>query len=140
MPQLRAKVASLTEDLLRMEQDKRKLEEGQDSLMEEVAKLNAQGWIVFQEMRQCRQACSVKWVCVPVGQMHEVIVMDKEKEHMSRLKDAVEMKVCRTVSHTSNHTSGSQRGHSCLCSAENSGGTDGEPQRGSSQTAKSPPR
>lgn len=46
MPQLQAKVASLTEDLLKMEQAKRKLEEGQDSLMEEVAKLNAQGWIV----------------------------------------------------------------------------------------------
>ncbi|XP_029693038.1 kinesin heavy chain-like [Takifugu rubripes] len=66
--QLQAKIKSLTEDLLKMEQAKRKLEEGQDSLMEEVAKLNAQ------------------------GQMHEVIVMDKEKEHMSRLKDAVEMK------------------------------------------------
>lgn len=73
--------------------------------------------------------------------MHELNVMDKEKEHMSRLKDAVEMKVCRTVSHSlSNHTSGSQREHSCLCSAENSGGTDGEPQRGSSQTSKSPSR
>ncbi|XP_040057690.1 kinesin heavy chain [Gasterosteus aculeatus] len=66
--QLRAKIASLTDDLHRMEQKKRKLEESQDGLVEEVAKLNAQ------------------------GQMHEVTVMDKEKEHMSRLKDAVEMK------------------------------------------------
>uniref|UniRef100_A0A8C2ZTG2 Kinesin-like protein n=1 Tax=Cyclopterus lumpus TaxID=8103 RepID=A0A8C2ZTG2_CYCLU len=41
--QLRAKIVSLTEDLHRVEQEKRKLEEGQDGLMEEVAKLNAQG-------------------------------------------------------------------------------------------------
>ncbi|KAM9346933.1 kinesin heavy chain-like [Symphorus nematophorus] len=66
--QLQAKNASLTDDLLKVEQKKRKLEESQDALMEEVAKLHAQ------------------------GQMHELTVMDKEKEHMSRLKDAVEMK------------------------------------------------
>lgn len=41
--QLRAKIASLTDDLHRMEQKKRKLEESQDGLVEEVAKLNAQG-------------------------------------------------------------------------------------------------
>lgn len=47
MPQLQAKISSLTEDLLKMEQAKRRLEEGQDSLVEEVAKLNAQGWPVL---------------------------------------------------------------------------------------------
>ncbi|KAM7380989.1 hypothetical protein PAMP_004251 [Pampus punctatissimus] len=66
--QLQGKIGSLTDDLQTMEQKKRQLEESQDSLMEEMAKLHAQ------------------------GQMHEVSVMNKEKEHMSRLKDAVEMK------------------------------------------------
>ncbi|XP_023193238.1 kinesin heavy chain-like [Xiphophorus maculatus] len=66
--QLQAKLESLSADLQRMEQKKRQLEESQDALMEEIAKLHAQ------------------------GQMHELTVMDKEKEHMSRLKDAVEMK------------------------------------------------
>ncbi|XP_075886554.1 kinesin heavy chain [Nelusetta ayraudi] len=66
--QLQAKISSLTDDLLKMEQNKRRLEESQDALMEEIAKLRAQ------------------------GQMHELTVMDKEKEHMSRLKDVVDMK------------------------------------------------
>ncbi|CAN9498603.1 unnamed protein product [Ophioblennius macclurei] len=66
--QLQAKLGSLMEDLQRVEQKKRQLEESQDALTEEVAKLHAQ------------------------GQMQELTVMDKEKEHMSRLKDAVEMK------------------------------------------------
>nr|XP_054594612.1 kinesin heavy chain [Nothobranchius furzeri] len=66
--QLQAKLESLTNDLQKLEQKKRQLEESHDALTEEIAKLHAQ------------------------GQMHELTVMDKEKEHMSRLKDAVEMK------------------------------------------------
>lgn len=41
--QLRAKLGSLTDDLQKVEQKKRQLEESQDALMEEVAKLRAQG-------------------------------------------------------------------------------------------------
>lgn len=33
------------------------------------------------------------FACPSSGQMHELTVMDKEKEHMSRLKDVVDMKV-----------------------------------------------
>lgn len=41
--QLRAKLGSLTDDLQKVEQKKRQLEESQDALMEEVTKLRAQG-------------------------------------------------------------------------------------------------
>ncbi|KAM4609395.1 kinesin heavy chain [Polymixia lowei] len=66
--QHQAKIKSLTDYMQDVEQKKRQLEESHDALMEEMAKLQAQ------------------------GKMHEVTVMDKEKEHMSRLQDAVEMK------------------------------------------------
>ncbi|KAK5860558.1 hypothetical protein PBY51_022022 [Eleginops maclovinus] len=66
--QLQAKVSSLTEALQGLEQNKRQLEESHDALMEEAAKLHAQ------------------------GQMQHVTGLDKEKEHMSRLQDAEEMK------------------------------------------------
>lgn len=41
--QLRAKLESLADDLQKVEQKKRQLEESQDALMEEIAKLHAQG-------------------------------------------------------------------------------------------------
>ncbi|XP_056144904.1 kinesin heavy chain [Lampris incognitus] len=66
--QHQAKIKSLTDYMQNVEQKKRQLEESQDALMEEIAKLQAQ------------------------DKMHEVTVMDKEKEHMTRLQDAVEMK------------------------------------------------
>lgn len=45
--------------------------------------------MIGQEMMMAKP----KLYCVFSDQMHELTVMDKEKEHMSRLKDAVEMKV-----------------------------------------------
>ncbi|RXN29092.1 kinesin heavy chain-like protein [Labeo rohita] len=66
--QHQAKIKSLTDYMQNMEQKKRQLEESHDSLMEELAKLHAQ------------------------EKMHEVSVLDKEKEHMSRMQDAEEMK------------------------------------------------
>lgn len=53
MLKLQVKIVSLTDDLQKVEQKKRKLEESQDALMEEVAKLHAQGQTVspwLQEM------------------------------------------------------------------------------------------
>uniref|UniRef100_A0A8D2LRA1 Kinesin-like protein n=1 Tax=Varanus komodoensis TaxID=61221 RepID=A0A8D2LRA1_VARKO len=63
-----AKIKSLTEYMQNMEQKRRQLEESQDSLNEELAKLHAQ------------------------EKMHEVSYKDKEKEHLTLLQDAEEMK------------------------------------------------
>ncbi|XP_055456271.1 kinesin heavy chain [Psammomys obesus] len=63
-----AKIKSLTDYMQNMEQKRRQLEEAQDSLSEELAKLRAQ------------------------EKMHEVSFQDKEKEHLTRLQDAEEMK------------------------------------------------
>lgn len=63
-----AKIKSLTDYMQNMEQKRRQLEESQDSLTEELAKLRAQ------------------------EKMHEVSFQDKEKEHLTRLQDAEEMK------------------------------------------------
>ncbi|RLW04770.1 hypothetical protein DV515_00005722 [Chloebia gouldiae] len=65
-----AKIKSLTDYMQNMEQKRRQLEESQDSLNEELAKLRAQ------------------------EKMHEVSFKDKEKEHLTRLQDAEEMKLC----------------------------------------------
>lgn len=42
--QHQAKIKSLTDYMQNMEQKKRQLEESQDALTEELAKLHAQGW------------------------------------------------------------------------------------------------
>ncbi|XP_035422006.1 kinesin heavy chain [Cygnus olor] len=63
-----AKIKSLTDYMQNMEQKRRQLEESQDSLNEELAKLRAQ------------------------EKVHEVSFKDKEKEHLTRLQDAEEMK------------------------------------------------
>ncbi|XP_032080438.1 kinesin heavy chain [Thamnophis elegans] len=63
-----AKIKSLTDYMQNMEQKRRQLEEMQDSLNEELAKLRAQ------------------------EKMHEVSFKDKEKEHLTLLQDAEEMK------------------------------------------------
>ncbi|XP_054827802.1 kinesin heavy chain isoform X1 [Eublepharis macularius] len=63
-----AKIKSLTDYMQNMEHKRRQLEESQDSLNEELAKLRAQ------------------------EKMHEVSFKDKEKEHLTLLQDAEEMK------------------------------------------------
>uniref|UniRef100_A0A8C7KZ89 Kinesin-like protein n=1 Tax=Oncorhynchus kisutch TaxID=8019 RepID=A0A8C7KZ89_ONCKI len=60
--QHQAKIKSLTDYMQNMEQKKRQLEESQDALTEELAKMHAQ------------------------EKMHEVSVVDTEKEHVSRLE------------------------------------------------------
>ncbi|KAJ8003674.1 hypothetical protein DPEC_G00150780 [Dallia pectoralis] len=66
--QHQAKIKSLTDYMQNMEQKKRQLEESQDVLTEELAKLHAQ------------------------ERMHEVSVVDTEKEHRSRLQGEEEIK------------------------------------------------
>nr|XP_034987182.1 kinesin heavy chain isoform X1 [Zootoca vivipara]XP_034987191.1 kinesin heavy chain isoform X2 [Zootoca vivipara] len=63
-----AKIRSLTDYMQNMEHKRRQLEESQDSLNEELAKLHAQ------------------------EKMHEVSFKDKEKEHLTLLQNAEEMK------------------------------------------------
>ncbi|XP_018422284.1 PREDICTED: kinesin heavy chain isoform X2 [Nanorana parkeri] len=63
-----AKIRSLTDYMQNMEQRRRQLEETQDCLNEELAKLHAQ------------------------ERMHEVSFKDQEMEHLTRLQDAEEMK------------------------------------------------
>uniref|UniRef100_A0A3B3SKG7 Kinesin-like protein n=1 Tax=Paramormyrops kingsleyae TaxID=1676925 RepID=A0A3B3SKG7_9TELE len=66
--QHQAKIRSLTDYMQNVEQKRRQLEESQDTLTEELARLHAQ------------------------ERMHEVSVRDKEKEHVSRMQDAAEIK------------------------------------------------
>ncbi|TSM60552.1 Kinesin heavy chain isoform 5C [Bagarius yarrelli] len=82
----------------------------QDSLMEELAKLHAQGAShtnvseTVNEFERLNKFCF--WVFNNIEKMHEVSVMDKEKEHMSKMKDAEEMKTAlqeQMESHTEAH-------------------------------------
>uniref|UniRef100_A0A8K9XY11 Kinesin-like protein n=1 Tax=Oncorhynchus mykiss TaxID=8022 RepID=A0A8K9XY11_ONCMY len=66
--QHQAKIKSLTDYMQNMEQKKRRLEESQDALTEELAKMHAQ------------------------EKMHEVSVVDTEKEHVSSLEGEEEVK------------------------------------------------
>uniref|UniRef100_A0A8B9RHR2 Kinesin-like protein n=1 Tax=Astyanax mexicanus TaxID=7994 RepID=A0A8B9RHR2_ASTMX len=54
--QLQAKIKSLTDYMQNVEQKKRQLEESQDSLMEELAKLHAQGIALEEQMETHREA------------------------------------------------------------------------------------
>uniref|UniRef100_A0A6Q2Y5A1 Kinesin-like protein n=1 Tax=Esox lucius TaxID=8010 RepID=A0A6Q2Y5A1_ESOLU len=80
--QHQAKIKSLTDYMQNMEQKKRQLEESQDVLTEELAKLHAQG---------------------------KVSVVDTEKEHMSRLQGEEEIKVRCSVEQMESHREAHQR-------------------------------
>ena len=102
--QHQAKIKSLTDYMQNMEQKKRQLEESQDSLMEELHALHAQGETLrHQHKHACHQSVHhtkgkktlslVFSFFIYTEKMKEVHVMDKQKEHLTKLQDAVEMKV-----------------------------------------------
>lgn len=67
--QLQTKAASLTDDVHKLELKKRQLEESQDALMEEVAKLRAQGPTCSPRQMVLRDGCNkcvVLSACVQV--------------------------------------------------------------------------